>query len=135
MNKPVKETNDREFHLGNLTTKDETAQTKSSRRGAGSSDLTGKTRPQIESVLRNKDRPELLDLIFELVTVEPYLSVSQLARLRKVSRDTILDKIRKGEIPRAHRLGEHGLRIPLSAVAQWDKNTQITGCGSEGGAE
>jgi excisionase family DNA binding protein len=88
--------------------------------------LIGKSRPEIERALRNKDRPELLDLIFELATMEPHFSVSQVARARKVSRDTILDKIRKREIPRAHRLGDHGLRIPLSAVAQWDANTQIT---------
>jgi excisionase family DNA binding protein len=88
--------------------------------------LIGKTRAQIESALRNKDRPELLDLIFELSTIEPHLTVSELARARKISRATVLDKIRKREIPRAHRLGEHGLRIPLSAIAQWDRNTQIT---------
>ena len=88
--------------------------------------LTGKTRAQIESALRNKDRPELIDLIFELSTIEPHLTVSELARARKISRATVLDKIRKREIPRAHRLGEHGLRIPLSAVAAWDHNTEIT---------
>ena len=88
--------------------------------------LSGKTRAQIESALRNKDRPELIDLIFELSTIEPHLTVSELARMRKVSRATVLDKIRKREIPRAHRLGEHGIRIPLSSVAQWDANTQIT---------
>ena len=88
--------------------------------------LLGKTRTEIERALRNKDRPELLDLIFELVTMEPHFSVSQVARARKISRTTVLDKIRKREIPRAHRLGEHGLRIPLSAVAEWDANTQIT---------
>ena len=88
--------------------------------------LIGKSRAQIESALRNKDRPALLDLIFQLSTIEPHLTVSELSRLRKVSRDTILERIRKGEIPRAHRLGEHGLRIPLSAVAAWDANTQIT---------
>jgi excisionase family DNA binding protein len=88
--------------------------------------LIGKSRAQIESALRNKDRPELLDLIFELSTIEPHLTVSELARARKISRATVLDKIRKREIPRAHRLGDHGLRIPLSAVAAWDANTQIT---------
>jgi excisionase family DNA binding protein len=88
--------------------------------------LIGKTLAQIESALRNKDRPELLDLIFELSTIEPHLTVSELARLRKVSRATVLDKIHKREIPRAHRLGDHGIQIPLSSVAQWDANTQIT---------
>lgn len=88
--------------------------------------LTGKTRAQIESALRNKDRPELIDLIFQLSTVEPHLTVSELARLRKVSRATVIEKIRKREISPAHRLGEHGIRIPLAAVAAWDANTQIT---------
>jgi excisionase family DNA binding protein len=88
--------------------------------------VVGKTRAEIERALRNKDRPALLDLIFELSSVEPHLTVSELAAARKISRSTVLEKIRKREIPRAHRLGEHGLRIPLSAIAAWDANTQIT---------
>ncbi len=88
--------------------------------------LIGKSRPEIERALRNKDRPELLDLIFELVTVEPHLSVSQVARLRKLSRDTILDKIRSGEIYRVHKPVKNALRIPLSSIVQWDANTEIT---------
>jgi hypothetical protein len=88
--------------------------------------LIGKTRAQIESALRNKDRPELLDLIFELSTMEPHFSVSQVARARKVSRNTILEKIRSREIPRVHRPLKNSLRIPVSAIHEWDANTQIT---------
>jgi excisionase family DNA binding protein len=88
--------------------------------------LIGKTRADIERALRNKDRPELLDLIFSLSTMEPHFSVSEVARARKISRTTVIEKIKKREIPRAHRLGDHGLRIPLSAIAAWDANTQIT---------
>jgi excisionase family DNA binding protein len=87
--------------------------------------IIGKTRMEIERALRDKDRPELLDLIYKLASMEPYFTVSEVARARKVSRDTILERIRKGEIPRAHRLGDHGLRIPLSSIAQWDANTEI----------
>jgi hypothetical protein len=87
--------------------------------------LINKSRTEIERALRNKDRPELLDLIFELVTVEPHFSVSQLARFRKVSRGTILDKIRNGEIAPVHRPVKNALRIPLSAIAEWDANTKI----------
>jgi excisionase family DNA binding protein len=93
--------------------------------------ITGKTRTEIERALRDKDRPELLDLIYKLATMEPYFTVSEVARARKVSRDTILDKIRKREIPRAHRLGDHGLRIPLSSIAQWDANTEISNSDSQ----
>lgn len=89
--------------------------------------LIGKSRAEIERLLRNKDRPELLDLIFELVTVEPHFSVSQLARFRKVSRDTILDKIRSGEISRVHRPVKNALRIPISAITEWDANTKVRG--------
>jgi hypothetical protein len=88
--------------------------------------LIGKSRPEIERALRNKDRPELVDLIFELTTMEPHFSVSQVARARKVSRNTILDKIRSREIPRAHRPVKNALRIPLSAIHEWDANTQVT---------
>jgi hypothetical protein len=88
--------------------------------------LIGKSRADIERLLCNKDRPELLDLIFELVTVEPHFSVSQLARFRKISRDTVLDKIRNGEIAPVHRPVKNALRIPISAIVEWDANTKIT---------
>jgi hypothetical protein len=94
--------------------------------------LIGKSRPEIERALRNKDRPELLDLIFELATMEPHFSVSQVARARKLSRDTILEKIRKHEIPRVHRPVKNALRIPISAIQEWDQNTQVTN-GNENG--
>jgi hypothetical protein len=88
--------------------------------------LIGRSRAEIERALRNKDRPELLDLIFELSTMEPHFSVSQVARARKLSRDTILEKIRNREIPRVHRPVKNALRIPISSIAEWDANTQIT---------
>jgi len=88
--------------------------------------LIGKSRVEIERILRNKCRPELLDLIFELVTVEPHLSVSQVARLRKISRATILDKIHSGEISRVHKPVKKALRIPLSSIVEWDANPKIT---------
>ena len=58
--------------------------------------------------------------------MEPHFSVSQVARARKVSRNTILDKIRSHEIPRVHRPLKNALRIPVSAIHEWDSNTQIT---------
>jgi hypothetical protein len=88
--------------------------------------LIGKSRTEIERALRNKDRPELLNLIFELATMEPHFSVSQVARARKLSRDTILDKIRTREIAPVHRPVKNAMRIPISAIVQWDANTQIT---------
>jgi hypothetical protein len=88
--------------------------------------LIGKSRTEIERALCNKCRPDLLDLIFELSTMEPHFSVSQVARARKLSRATILDKIRTREIPRVHRPVKKALRIPISAIHEWDANTQIT---------
>jgi excisionase family DNA binding protein len=91
--------------------------------------IIGKTRMEIERALRDKNKPELLDLIYKLATMEPYFTVSEVARARKISRATVLDKIQKREIPRAHRLGDHGLRIPLSSIAEWDANTEISSNG------
>jgi predicted DNA-binding transcriptional regulator AlpA len=88
--------------------------------------LIGKSRTEIEHALRNKCRPDLLDLIFELSTMEPHFSVSQVARARKLSRGTILEKIREREIPRVHRPVKNALRIPISAIHEWDQNTQVT---------
>lgn len=88
--------------------------------------LIGKSREEIERALKDKGRPALLDLIFELASLEPHFSVSQVARLRKVSRDTILDKIRAGAIRRVHKPVKNALRIPLSAVRAWDAQTEIS---------
>jgi hypothetical protein len=88
--------------------------------------LLGKSRADIERALKHRDRPALLDLICDLVTVEPHFSVSQLARLRKVSRNTILEKIKAGEIKRVHKPVKNALRIPLSAIRDWDANTEIS---------
>jgi hypothetical protein len=88
--------------------------------------LLGKSRAEVERALKNTDRPALLDLIVELVSVEPHFSVSQVARLRKLSRDTILAKIRAGEIKRVHKPVKNALRIPLSAIRDWDANTEIS---------
>jgi hypothetical protein len=91
--------------------------------------LIGKSRVELEHMLHNKCRPELLDLIFELATLELHFSVSQVARARKLSRGTILEKIHTREIPRVHRPVKNALRIPISAIHEWDRNTQITGVG------
>jgi hypothetical protein len=88
--------------------------------------LIGKSRAEIERTLKDKGRPALLDLIFELATMEPHFTVSQVARARKVGRNTILDKIHKGAIRRVHKPVKNSLRIPLSAVREWDAETEIS---------
>jgi predicted DNA-binding transcriptional regulator AlpA len=95
------------------------------RRGAPVN-LIGKSRADIEQALESKQRWELLDIIFSLAAMEPHFSVTEVARARKLSRDTILAKIRKREIPRVHRPVENALRIPLSSIHEWDRNTKVT---------
>ena len=86
--------------------------------------LVGKSRGEIEHATRDKSRPELVNLLYELASVEPMFTPQQIAELRHLSKDTVLDLIRRGRI-RAHKPLENGLRIPLSAVQDWDAATAL----------
>lgn len=86
--------------------------------------LLGKTREQIEKATKDCDRRQLVNLIYSLATLEPHFTPRQVAERRALSVDTILRKVRSGELP-AHRPAEKQIRIPLSSVEAWDRHTAL----------
>jgi excisionase family DNA binding protein len=86
--------------------------------------LIGKSREQIEHTTRNKTRSELLDIIYSLATFEPMYKPQEIATRRGMSKHTVLQLIKRGVI-RAHKPFENGIRVPLSAIHEWDAQTAL----------
>lgn len=86
--------------------------------------LIGKSREQIEAALRSKKRGDLLDVIYSLATCEPMLSPKELAVRREMSKQKILQLIKTGVI-RAHKPLGNSVRVPLSAIREWDAQTAL----------
>ena len=87
-------------------------------------DLIGKSLEQIEVATRNKRRQELLEIIYSLATFEPMYKPDEIARRRRMSIGKVKDLIRKGVL-RAHKPLDNALRVPLSAIRDWDKETAV----------
>jgi len=87
--------------------------------------LVGKTREQIAAAVRDKTHSELVDLLYEHVTLEPHFKAQEIADRRRMSKSTILDLVKRGVL-RAHKTCDTQLRIPLSAVREWDAETALT---------
>jgi excisionase family DNA binding protein len=86
--------------------------------------IIGQSKEQIRKALANKDRPELLEIIFRLASVEPMFSPQELATRRQLSKRAILKLVKEGRL-RAHKPFSTVIRIPASAVAEWDANTKL----------
>lgn len=86
--------------------------------------LVGKSREQIAQATRHKKREELIDLIYSLATFEPMFKVQEIAARRGMSRDKVIRLIKSGRI-RAHKPLENALRVPLSAIRDWDQQTAL----------
>ena len=86
--------------------------------------LIGKSRENIEHATRNKTRSELLDIIYSLATSEPMYKPQEIAARRGMSKRTVLHLIKRGVI-RAHKPFENGIRVPLSAIREWDAQTAL----------
>jgi excisionase family DNA binding protein len=86
--------------------------------------LVGLTKEQIEKALANKDRAELVAIIYHLATVETQISPQELANRRQLSKQSILRLIKQGRLP-AHKPFPSVLRISASAIADWDEKTRV----------
>jgi hypothetical protein len=88
--------------------------------------LAGKSREEIEKAVRNKTRSELIDLLYNLATLEPHFSPGTVAARRGMSKDTIIALCKNGTIPRVHKPLQNSWRIPLSSIREWDEATAIS---------
>jgi hypothetical protein len=86
--------------------------------------LVGKSREEIESEVKNKSRGELIDKIYELASFEPMFKPQTIAERRQMTKRSVLQAIRTGRL-RAHKPLDNGLRVPLSAIKEWDANTAL----------
>ena len=86
--------------------------------------VVGRSKEQIAKATRDFKREELIDLIYSLATCEPMFKVSEIAMRRRMSRDSVLRLIKRGKL-RAHKPFENALRVPLSAIRDWDRQTAV----------
>lgn len=87
-------------------------------------EIIGKSRQELEKILRHKERGELLDLIAGLATLEPMFSPERIAAARGLKPRTVLQMMKDGRI-RAH-LVTNRYRAPLSAILEWDQSTALS---------
>lgn len=87
-------------------------------------DVIGKSRQEIEKLLRGKQRHELLDTIARLATLEPMFSPERIAAAREIAPSTVLALMKKGII-RAHLVTHNRYRAPLSGIREWDRETAL----------
>ena len=81
--------------------------------------LAGKTREELERVLSNKSRAELLDIIFSVTTVEQLFKPSEIAARSCINKRAILRDIRDGKFGDYYCRAENSIAVPASGVNKW----------------
>jgi hypothetical protein len=81
--------------------------------------LTGKTREELDRILTNKSRSELLDIIFSLTTVEQLLKPAEIAARAKLNKRAVLRDIRDGKFGEYFCRAENSIAVPASGVNKW----------------
>src|SRR5438034_2370932 len=87
--------------------------------------LRGKTREQLEVALRHKSRPELIDLIHSLLTVEQLLKPAEIASRSCLNKRAVLRDIRDGKFGDYFCRAENSIAIPVSGVNKWRSNLRV----------
>ena len=87
--------------------------------------LRGKTREQLEVALRHKSRPELIDLIHSLLTVEQLLKPAEIASRSCLNKRAVLRDIRDGKFGDYFCRAENSIAIPVSGVNKWRSNFRV----------
>jgi hypothetical protein len=86
--------------------------------------LVGKSKEQIEQATRHKRREELVEIIYRLATFEPMFKPQEIAENRRMSKRVVIGLIKRGVL-RAHKPLTNALRVPLSAIRDWDRQTAL----------
>jgi hypothetical protein len=87
--------------------------------------LDGKTRQQLEVVLRHKSRSELIDLIHSLVSVEQLLKPAEIAARSCLNKRAVLRDIRDGKFGDYYCRAENSIAIPVSGVNKWRNRFRV----------
>src|SRR6476646_960338 len=89
--------------------------------------LRGKTREQLEVTLANKNRAELIDVIFCLATVEQWYKPSEIAARSCINKRAVLKDIRDGKFGPYYCRAENSIAVPVSGVNQWRQRFLVPG--------
>jgi Mg2+/Co2+ transporter CorC len=81
--------------------------------------LAGKSRQDLEVLLRNSSREELLDIIESLASVEQLLKPAEIAARSCMNKRRILAAIRRGELGPYFAHAENSIAVPASSVNKW----------------
>jgi hypothetical protein len=81
--------------------------------------LKGRTREQIELLLANESRAELLDRIVSLVTVEQLFKPSEIAARSCLNKRAVLQDIPDGKSGDYFVRAENSIAVPASGVVAW----------------
>jgi hypothetical protein len=84
--------------------------------------LVGKSREEVEKLLRNTTRAELIDLICSLATVEQWFKPTEIAARSCLNKRAILKDIREGKFGDYYCRAENSIAIPASGVNQWRRS-------------
>ena len=87
--------------------------------------LIGMTRDEIAHAVRDKSRAELIDLLHDHVSFDPWFKPQEIADRRRMSKWKVMDLVRRG-ILKAHKPLDNAVRIPLSSIRAWDKETALS---------
>jgi hypothetical protein len=93
--------------------------------------LRGKTREQLEVVLRYKSRVELLDLIHSLVTVEQLLKPAEIAARSCLNKRAVLRDVRDGKFGDYYCRAENSIAVPASGVNKWRNSFRVPASGNQ----
>jgi hypothetical protein len=97
--------------------------------------LRGKTREQLQAALAHKSRPELIDLIHSLVTVEQLLKPAEIAARSCLNKRAVLRDIRDGKFGDYYCRAENSIAIPASGVNQWRNSFRVPAKFNQGAQE
>jgi hypothetical protein len=87
--------------------------------------LRGKSRDQVEAALAHKSRPELIDLIHSLVTVEQLLKPSEIAARSCLNKRAVLRDIRAGKFGDYYCRAENSIAVPATGVNEWRRTFRV----------
>lgn len=98
-------------------------------------DLTGKTREEIEATLEDVDRPELIDMIVEMATLEQWFRPSEIARRRRMNVRDVREAMKAGKMGGYFRRAGNAMFASASGVAAWDRRFFVSAnCSSKNGS-
>jgi hypothetical protein len=81
--------------------------------------LAGKTREELETLLRNSNRAELIEVIFSLTTVEQLFKPAEIAARSRLNKRAVLRDIRDGKFGPYYCRADNSISVPASGVNKW----------------